>query len=599
MWGRRFVIAQAAVTVLAIGPAWNRSCAGSPRTDPSASTSRELASRGLENLVAFTRLLGYVRHFHPSDEAAATDWNAFTVAAVDTVERAESGAALATTLRALFLPIAPTLRIDTRPVSIDPAVWLPRGAKPVAVVTWLHHGFGGGTGDDASFWSHRLRRALGPGQPPLDSKAVFSASLGGGVWCALPLAVFSDSSGTLPHASAAMPVRLDPPGEGASGNERATRIADVVLFWNVAQHFYPYFDVVGADWPGALRSALQRAAADPDAGSFHDTLCRLLAALRDGHTWVSDRYEEPPLTLPIAWDWVEDQLVITQVTDSTANGPRRGDVVRSIDGETVDQRMSEIEPLIGAATPQGMRWGALLPLARGSRQDSVELELQSPAGAIRRVTLGRTVNLKRLGWDRPDKVAELRPGVLYVDLTRCTNTDLESSTDRMSTARGLVFDMRGYPHEVSKDFFGHLTDSPVTSPRWGIPLVARPDREDIVYEYSSWTVNPVEPRFTGRAAFLMDARDQSGAETYLQIVAHHRLAELVGEPTAGTDGSVVRVALPSGHQVSFTGMRVIKQDGSQLQGVGVLPTVPVSRTLAGVAAGRDELLERAIEVVSR
>jgi hypothetical protein len=41
---------------------------------------RPVTERGLENLAAFTRLLGYVRFFHPSDQAAATDWNAFAVA---------------------------------------------------------------------------------------------------------------------------------------------------------------------------------------------------------------------------------------------------------------------------------------------------------------------------------------------------------------------------------------------------------------------------------------------------------------------------------------------------------------------------------------
>jgi C-terminal processing protease CtpA/Prc len=45
-------------------------------------------------------------------------------------------------------------------------------------------------------------------------------------------------------------------------------------------------------------------------------------------------------------------------------------------------------------------------------------------------------------------------------------------------------------------------------------------------------------------------------------------------------------------------MQVLKQDGSQHHGIGILPTVPVSRTLQGVAAGKDEFLERAIEVVS-
>jgi hypothetical protein len=33
--------------------------------------------------------------------------------------------------------------------------------------------------------------------------------------------------------------------------------------------------------------------------------------------------------------------------------------------------------------------------------------------------------------------------------------------------------------------------------------------------------------------------------------------------------------------------------------VGILPTVPVSRTIAGVRAGKDELLEKAIQIASK
>ena len=51
--------------------------------------------------------------------------------------------------------------------------------------------------------------------------------------------------------------------------------------------------------------------------------------------------------------------------------------------------------------------------------------------------------------------------------------------------------------------------------------------------------------------------------------------------------------------MSWTGMRVIKQEGSRHHGVGIRPTVPVSRTLRGVTEGRDEVLEKGIEIVSR
>jgi C-terminal processing protease CtpA/Prc len=83
------------------------------------------------------------------------------------------------------------------------------------------------------------------------------------------------------------------------------------------------------------------------------------------------------------------------------------------------------------------------------------------------------------------------------------------------------------------------------------------------------------------------------------IVEAYKLGAIVGGPTAGTNGNVNPFTLPGGYRLIWTGMQVLKHDGSRHHGVGILPTVPVVRTIAGVAAGRDELLEKAIEVVSR
>jgi hypothetical protein len=44
----------------------------------------------------------------------------------------------------------------------------------------------------------------------------------------------------------------------------------------------------------------------------------------------------------------------------------------------------------------------------------------------------------------------------------------------------------------------------------------------------------------------------------------------------------------------FTGEEVLKLDGGPLQRVGVQPRVRVDRTVEGVRAGRDEILEAAI-----
>jgi len=46
-------------------------------------------------------------------------------------------------------------------------------------------------------------------------------------------------------------------------------------------------------------------------------------------------------------------------------------------------------------------------------------------------------------------------------------------------------------------------------------------------------------------------------------------------------------------------MKVLKHDGSQHHGIGIQPTVPVSRTIKGIREKRDEQLERALSIVSQ
>jgi C-terminal processing protease CtpA/Prc len=48
----------------------------------------------------------------------------------------------------------------------------------------------------------------------------------------------------------------------------------------------------------------------------------------------------------------------------------------------------------------------------------------------------------------------------------------------------------------------------------------------------------------------------------------------------------------------FTGLRAINHDGSPLQGHGITPDVVVHPTVEGITAGRDEILEAAIQLAS-
>ncbi|HEV8138334.1 MAG TPA: hypothetical protein VGP81_01060 [Pyrinomonadaceae bacterium] len=167
------------------------------RADP----PRPVTTRGLENLIAFSRLLGYVRHFHPSDEAAATDWNAFAVNGVLAVESAKNAGELAQKLNEIFHQVAPTVRVfpTGRTVPLPGELTPPANTSGVEILSWKHRGFGPSTKPDATYHSERVRTSLNPNSP--DPRKPFTADLGGGVSCIVPLALFVDAKGTLPHGA--------------------------------------------------------------------------------------------------------------------------------------------------------------------------------------------------------------------------------------------------------------------------------------------------------------------------------------------------------------------------------------------------------------
>jgi C-terminal processing protease CtpA/Prc len=190
-----------------------------------------------------------------------------------------------------------------------------------------------------------------------------------------------------------------------------------------------------------------------------------------------------------------------------------------------------------------------------------------------------------LGGDaRPKKaISDLENEVWYVDLTRATDKELDKALPDLASAKGIVFDMRGYPR-VSAAWFSHVTRTPLSSAQWHIPEVNRPG--EMVFERSGeWDLQPKEPYLAAKKVFLTNGGAISYAESTMGIVENYKLGEILGETTAGTNGNVNPLTLPGGYTITWTGMKVLKHDGSQHHGVGIRPTIPVSRTQAGVAAG--------------
>ena len=567
-----------------------------------AEPPRPLSKRGLENVAAFTRLLGYVRHFHPSDEAAATDWNVFAVEGIRAVEGAKNAADLTRKLEAVFQLIAPTVSVyqtKKRP-SVTGKVEQP-SRHLLKMVSWKHKGFGQKI--SPIYQSERVYKEFpntGQSSASPDWTKPFTADLGGGVSCVVPLALFADSTGTLPRNEAAKSfVDKKISLVKYSGKDRTTRLADVALAWNVFQHFYPYFDVVKTDWSEVLPQTLKSAATDASEKDFARTLKLMVEQLHDGHGNVIYQSNSSIGALPVVLRWIENRMVIS-ARSKDAGDAQVGDIVVKIDGKPSLQALAETESLVSSATPQFKRFAALKSLREGANDSAVSLELQNAAGQTRIVTLRRTAAAGMLSESSLAKVEEIKPEIFYLDLDRITDEDFRAVLPKLEKAKGIVFDLRGYPNNVSPVILRHLTDKTIYSAHFTIPHITSPDRRNINYpDDNRWTLPPVAPRLTAKIAFLTDGRAISYAESYLGVVEAYKLGEIVGETTAGTNGNINPLNLMGGYRIFWTGMKVTKHDNSPHHGVGIKPTVPVSRTIRGIIEKRDEQLERAITTVSQ
>ncbi|NNG16259.1 MAG: peptidase S41 [Gemmatimonadales bacterium] len=421
--------------------------------------------------------------------------------------------------------------------------------------------------------------------------------LGAGLSARIPLALYSDSNHTLGVSdTSAFTRRPDIPvaiqGDMASADREAVRLGGIVIAWNVLQHFYPYFDVVGADWDGQLTIAFQDALNDRDARDFHHTLKRFTATLNDGHARVFHIAFVNKARLPFQVDWVENQVVVVRSRDTTFMA---GDVVLTIDGREATMAVAASEAEV-SGSPQWKRVRAMLEFGAGDSGTMAALEVRRDGRTLER-------QAARVSDVRPTEsnertVREIEAGIWYVDLRQAEMSEIRKGLDELAAARGVIFDLRGYPngnHEVLR----HLLTSRDTSAAWmRVPQIIYPDRERRAgMSQHGWGLTPAEPHIGGQVVFLTDSRAISYAESFMSFVEHYELGEIVGQPTAGTNGNVNPFNLPGGFRISWTGMQVVKHDGSQHHLIGIQPTVAMERSIEGIRLNRDEYLEKALEII--
>lgn len=161
----------------------------------------------IQNLRAFAKVYGYVKYFHPSDEASDINWDKFAVLGVRTVKAAKGQRELEALLRELFLPLAPTMRFyRSGRTPTDPILNLPKDPDNLKVVAWQHRGIQ--LRSNSVYRSKRINRKnkspTGDNDEPeklFDKMPAIGefidAEISPGLHCQIPLALYSLQESTI------------------------------------------------------------------------------------------------------------------------------------------------------------------------------------------------------------------------------------------------------------------------------------------------------------------------------------------------------------------------------------------------------------------
>jgi C-terminal processing protease CtpA/Prc len=95
---------------------------------------------------------------------------------------------------------------------------------------------------------------------------------------------------------------------------------------------------------------------------------------------------------------------------------------------------------------------------------------------------------------------------------------------------------------------------------------------------------------------LINETSQSNAE-YTTMALRAGGATVIGSTTAGADGNVSDFKLPGGIRTLISGIGVYYPDGKETQRIGIVPDIDVKPTVKGFQAGKDEVLDKALELI--
>jgi C-terminal processing protease CtpA/Prc len=391
------------------------------------------------------------------------------------------------------------------------------------------------------------------------------------------------------------------------------RILSLYRYWAMINYFFPYRNVIGEDWNLVLTSSLPDFINAKNELDYSLATLKIIARVKDTHANIYSFNKalnefKGKNAVPFEAKFIENKLVITALHTDTLDVKEKlavGDIISKINGFGIDELVKKFLPYTPASNYDTQLRNISRDFLLRSNKGRVKLTILRQGNSFE---YGTPMGPLQLGYkdplnDNAEAYKLLDNNIGYVFPGKYKNSMLSHIKKAFQGVKGIIIDMRCYPSDFMPFSFGsYLKDreSPFAkftlgsisypgSFRFGLPI----KNGNFFYENGGR-----ENYFKGKVIVLVNSTTQSQAEYTTMAFQSAANVRVLGSTTAGADGDVSSIILPGGIATMISGIGVFYPDGFPSQRVGVKIDYKVYPTIKGISAGKDELMEKAIEILN-
>jgi carboxyl-terminal processing protease len=391
------------------------------------------------------------------------------------------------------------------------------------------------------------------------------------------------------------------------------RLLTLARYWNIVNYFYPYKYLTDTYWQNVLDEFVPKFIESGDIRNYHLTLLQLFAKLNDSHSgFNSGLYSSAYKTPPFSYQIIDEKIIVLYpLNDSLCklNDIRYGDVILKVNGESVKSLIDHYSHFISASNYSSLCKQISSEFLGAGVLDSVQVTYERDGKSFNKILPAYYTNasigdyLATKKWPKPGLTRSnyriFNDNIAYVNLgiVRSKN-EMRQVLEQIKNTNGVILDIRNYPNS---QIFGTVTNFFCTSKK---PF-AKFAKQSIKYPgVLTWarTVycgSNSGKKYNGKVVVLINEQTISFAEYFTMALKTIPNVSLIGSHTAGADGGNHHFILPGNIVTSFSNEAVYYPNGDETQRKGIVPDITVLPTIEGMRSRKDEVLEKAIEILSR